>query len=120
MPSDDCTDGPGSHIDDMVDDNGSNTGSRERSNSPVESDLLRYLTVHIAPPCFTDSDAMESTDMKQSFCIDVTSFVIEKDEYLEGVVRLIQSDCPEVVQDMKSFVSAMQKAFTNVNGIEPQ
>ena len=95
-----------SRIDNAVDDNISISDSRDRSSSPVESDLLRYLTAHIAPP---DADA--------SFSADVTSFVIGRDEYLEGIVRLIQSDCPEVVDNMASFIHAIQGAFHNVTGM---
>jgi hypothetical protein len=47
--------------------------------------------------------------------VDVTSFVIGREEYLEGVVRLVQSDCPEVTNNMKSFIDAMKDAFMNVN-----
>jgi hypothetical protein len=95
-------------VEDCGDDGMSATGSRERSSSPLESDLLRYLTVHIAPPTMVESS-------HRSFAFtDVTSFVIERDEYLEGIVRLIQSDCPEVVCDIQSFTNAMQKAFSVV------
>jgi hypothetical protein len=90
------------------DDGMSATGSRERSSSPLESDLLRYLTVHIAPPSMVESSHRSFT------FTDVTSFVIERDEYLQGIIRLIQSDCPEVVCDIQSFTNAMQKAFTVV------
>jgi 23S rRNA A2030 N6-methylase RlmJ len=78
----------------------------------MESDLLRYLTAHISPPCFVDSNA------EGSFRGDVTSFVIERGEYLEGIVRLIQSDCPEAVDDMASFVCAIQGAFSKVTGLK--
>lgn len=97
--------------DDIPDDSVSVSGSRERSTSPVESDLLRYLTVHIAPPLLVASSS------KGFLFADVTSFVIERDEYLEGIVRLIQSDCPEVAHDMKSFTDAMQKAFSCVTAV---
>jgi hypothetical protein len=108
----DSQDRLGSHMDTTIDDNTSAAGSRERSISPMESDLLRYLTAHISPPCFVDSNA------GGSFCGDVTSFVIERGEYLEGIVRLIQSDCPEVVDDMASFVCAIEQAFSKVTGLK--
>jgi hypothetical protein len=101
--------GPSSHLDDMVDDTVSMTDSRDRSTSPVESDLLRYLTAHIMPPCTMDCNSIGSSG------VDVTSFVIGREEYLEGVVRLVQSDCPEVTNNMKSFIDAMKDAFMNVN-----
>jgi hypothetical protein len=80
--------------------------SRDRSPTPLESDLLRYLTAHITPI------------HKQDICdmyADVTSFVIGRDEYLQGIVRLVQSDCPEVSGDLQCFVTAMQQAFCTVN-----
>jgi hypothetical protein len=101
------------HVYDVGDDNMSPTGSRERSGSPVESDLLRYLTVHITPPFLVDST------IKGSSCSDVTTFVIERGEYLEGIVRLIQSDCPEVALDVASFTQAMQAAFRTVKDLKP-
>jgi hypothetical protein len=111
-PNADSTDRLGSHMDTVIDDSTSAAGSRERSSSPMESDLLRYLTAHISPPCFVDSNA------EGSFRGDVTSFVIERGEYLEGIVRLIQSDCPEAVDDMASFVCAIQGAFSKVTGLK--
>jgi hypothetical protein len=80
---------------------------RSRSTTPLETDLLRYLTAHIKEPSIQD---------KGSFCLDVTSFVIEREEYLQGVVRLIQADCPEVVDDLNSFMACMQEAFIHVKG----
>jgi hypothetical protein len=78
-----------------VDDIGSDEGTRERSTTPIESDLLKYLTAHITPP--------EAGDL--------TSFVISREEYLQGIVQLVKSDCPEVVDNIDSFMSAMQQAF---------
>lgn len=80
--------------------------SRDRSPTPLESDLLRYLTAHITP--------MHKEENKE-FYVDVTSFVIGRDEYLQGIVRLVQSDCPEVSGDLKCFVQAMQQAFCVVS-----
>lgn len=80
-------------------------GSRERSTSPLESNLLRYLTAHITPP----------TEEVSDLCVEVTSFVIGRSEYLQGIVRLVQSDCPEVAHDMEHFMAAMKDAFTEVN-----
>jgi hypothetical protein len=94
----------------MVDDVSSSGGpSRERSSSPLESDLLKYLTAHIAPPS-GDYDMFHAV---------VTSFSIGRNEYLEGIVRLVQSDCPEVACDMQSFVGAMKQAFSDVSGVKP-
>ena len=80
--------------------------SRDRSPTPLESDLLRYLTAHITP--------MHKQEHSE-FYVDVTSFVIGREEYLQGIVRLVQSDCPEVSGDLKCFVQAMQQAFCVVS-----
>ena len=100
----DSTNDIGIHTTDGVNDT-SPASSRDRSPTPTESDLLRYLTAHISP-----------INTESGFYIDVTSFVIGRDEYLQGIVRLIQSDCPEVSDDMKGFVEAMQQAFVAVKG----
>jgi len=68
---------------------------RERSVTPVQSDLLKYLNVHITPPEIGN----------------LTSFKLSREEYLDGIIKLVQSDCPEVVSDMGSFMEAMQNAF---------
>jgi hypothetical protein len=83
----------------------SNPASREASATPVESDLLRYLSAHIAPRA--DATHAASPD-------SITSFEIGRDEYLQGVLRLVKSDCPEVMHDMPGFVAAMQNAFAHV------
>jgi hypothetical protein len=77
-------------------------GTRERSVTPTESDLLKYLTAHITPSepgCFT-------------------SFVISREEYLQGIVQLVKSDCPEVMADMDCFMQAMQQAYTYTNDMK--
>ena len=82
-----------------VGDDMSNEGTRERSVTPTESDLLKYLTAHITPSepgCFT-------------------SFVISREEYLQGIVQLVKSDCPEVMEDVDCFMLAMQQAYTSLN-----
>ena len=79
----------------QADDIGSDESTRERSTTPIESDLLKYLTAHITPP--------EPGG--------ITSFVISREEYLRGIVQLVKSDCPEVVDHIDSFMSAMQQAF---------
>jgi hypothetical protein len=86
---------------DTCDDRYSDTGSRDRSVTPIESDLLKYLTAHITPP------------VQGGF----TSFVISREEYLQGIVELVKSDCPEVVQDMSFFMEAMQQAFKDTNHV---
>ena len=83
-------------------DDTSANSSRDRSPTPLESDLLRYLTAHITP--------MHKQEHSE-FYVDVTSFVIGREEYLQGIVRLVQSDCPEVSGDLTCFVQAMQQAF---------
>ena len=87
----------------------SNCGSRDRSITPLESDLLRYLTSHISP-----IDQEDSSDL----CFGATSFVIGRDEYLHGIVRLVKSDCPEVTHDIQGFLRAMQQAFVDVNAAD--
>jgi hypothetical protein len=104
-------DPPDAHtLDNVNDDCVSAATSRDRSPTPLESDLLRYLTAHITP-----IQKNEYSD----FYIGVTSFVIGRDEYLQGIVRLVQSDCPEVAGDMKCFVDAMQQAFVEVKNTPP-
>jgi hypothetical protein len=76
--------------------------SSERT-PPCECDILRYLSTNIRPP-----------DV-----IQVTSFVIGVDEYLQGVVQLIQRDCPEMAPGVHVFTAAIQKAFIDVNGGSP-
>ena len=80
---------------DVRDDGCRDNENRERSVTPTESDLLRYLNVHITPPKIDN----------------LTSFELSRDEYLDGILKLVQSDCPEVVRDMDSFIEAMKKAF---------
>ena len=69
--------------------------NRGRSVTPTESDFSKYLNVHITPP---DIDRL-------------TSFEMSREEYLNGIIQLVQSDCPEVVRDMDSFMEAIRKAF---------
>jgi hypothetical protein len=91
--------GVGGLGDDMSNEGG---GTRERSVTPTESDLLKYLTAHITPSepgCFT-------------------SFVISREEYLQGIVQLVKSDCPEVMADMDCFMHAMQQAYTYTNNMK--
>ena len=91
--------GVGHSRDEMCDDMGSDNGSRGRSITPTESDLLKYLTAHITNPVVDG----------------LTSFVISREEYLKGIVDLVKSDCPEVVHDMECFIGAMQTAFRDSN-----
>ena len=86
----------------MGDEECGNSETRGRSVTPIESDLLKYLNVHIMPP---DIDKL-------------TSFEIGREEYLQGIIQLVQSDCPEVVRDMDSFLAAMQKAFKYTIGAQ--
>jgi hypothetical protein len=83
----------------------SNSGSRDRSTTPLESDLLRYLTAHISPL---------GADGFHDLYIGGTNFAIGRDEYLQGIVRLVKSDCPEVTDDVQSFLEAMKQAFSTV------
>jgi hypothetical protein len=85
------------HNPNQADDTGSDEGMRERSTTPIESDLLKYLTANITP----------------SEPGDLTSFVISREEYLRGIVQLVKSDCPEVVDNIDSFTTAMQQAFND-------
>ena len=71
------------------------SGGREGSTTPVESDLLKYLTAHISP----------------SIPSVLTSFVITREEYLQGILELVKSDCPEVMQDLPCFLAEMKNAF---------
>ena len=87
----------------------SNPTSREASVTPVESDLLRYLSAHIAP------QAAAAHTHEEVSPDSITRFEIGRDEYLQGVLRLVQSDCPEVMHDMPCFVAAMQTAFAHVH-----
>ena len=87
---------------DVRDDGCRDNENRERSVTPTESDLLRYLNVHITPPKIDN----------------LTSFELSREEYLDGIIELVQSDCPEVVRDMDSFIEAMKKAFKyNMEGV---
>jgi hypothetical protein len=81
---------------------------RSRSTTPLETDLLRYLTAHIKQPSVPNED---------SLCLNMTSFVIGRDEYLQGIVRLVQTDCPEVVDDLNSFLLSMKQAFISVKAM---
>jgi hypothetical protein len=108
---------PPSHCIGVCDDDESNGGSRGRSVTPSESDLLRYLTAHITPPTTAHP---ETGDMNKLFGGELTSFTIGREEYLEGIVRLVKSDCPEVAQDMAFLKNAMQQAFIDVDVITPQ
>jgi hypothetical protein len=85
------------HNPNQADDIGSDEGMRERSTTPIESDLLKYLTANITP---SDPGGL-------------TSFVISREEYLRGIVQLVKSDCPEVVDNIDSFTTAMQQAFND-------
>ena len=87
----------------------SNPTSREASATPVESDLLRYLSAHIAPQVAAAHTHGEASPD------GITCFEIGRDEYLQGVLRLVKSDCPEVMHNMPSFVAAMQNAFAHVH-----
>ena len=101
----DSTDVSINHTDGVDEDSISHGSSRDRSPTPLESDLLRYLTAHITP-----IDKHKNSHLY----VDMTSFVIGRDEYLQGIVRLVQSDCPEVSDDLKCFVDAMKQAFVAV------
>ena len=92
--------GLGSFDEDVI----SNSGSRDRSTTPLESGFLRYLTAHISPPNVDDANDL---------CVAVTTFVIGRDEYLQGIVRLVKRDCPEVAHDMQGFLDAMKHAFVD-------
>ena len=96
----------------------SNPASRETSTTPVESDLLRYLSAHIAPhAAAAGGGATSAADMHAAGPLrgSITSFEIGRDEYLQGVLRLVKADCPEVMHDMPCFVAAMQTAFAHVH-----
>jgi hypothetical protein len=95
--------------DNVFDDVVSNSGSAERSTTPMESELLKYLTAHIKPAV--------SSGYGSSVGDTFTSFVIGREEYLQGIVRLIHSDCPEVVKNMDLFLGAMQQAFEEVHAV---
>ena len=95
---------------------GSNRDSGiERSPTPLENDLLQYLTLHIAPPqpCSAGNGSLQPDNSWL-----MTSFDISVNEYLQGIVRLIQSDCPEAVHDIKPFIAAMEQAFVEVNALD--
>jgi hypothetical protein len=87
--------------------------SREASTSPIESDLLRYLSAHILPKQTLATPSVGGQDSAPGD--DVTSFVIGCEEYLQGVIRLVKSDCPEVMLDMATFATAMQHAYAAVS-----
>jgi hypothetical protein len=91
----------------------SNPTSREASATPVESDLLRYLSAHIAPQAAAAAHT-HAEEGETAPPDSITSFDIGRDEYLQGVLRLVKSDCPEVMHDMSCFVAAMQNAFAHV------
>jgi hypothetical protein len=113
----DCPASPPSHGMVTCEDDDNNGGSRGRSTTPSESDLLRYLTAHITPHTHISHNTPhpETGDTDNLFGGELTSFTIGREEYLEGIVRLVKSDCPEVVQDMGGFLKAMKQAFTDVN-----
>jgi hypothetical protein len=107
----DCPASPPSHGMVTCEDDDNNGGSRGRSTTPPsESDLLRYLTAHITPHTHISHNTPHPETGGE-----LTSFTIGREEYLEGIVRLVKSDCPEVVQDMGGFLKAMKQAFTDVN-----
>jgi hypothetical protein len=98
-----------SHIQsDVYDELGCISAPRSRSTTPQETDLLRYLTAHIKQPDVPPGG---------SLCLDITSFVIGRDEYLQGIIKLIQADCPEVVDSEDSFMVCIREAFLNVKRI---
>ena len=87
----------------------------ERSPTPLENDLLNYLTVNITPPqpFSTGNGSLQPDDAWL-----VTSFDIGVAEYLQGIVRLVQSDCPEAVHDIRPFLAAMEQAFVEVKALD--
>jgi len=87
----------------------------ERSPTPLENDLVQYLTLHIAPPT---SVSIGNAPLQPDNPWLLTSFDIEVTEYLQGIVRLIQSDCPEAVHDIRPFMSAMEQAFIEVKALD--
>ena len=87
----------------------------ERSPTPLENDLLQYLTLHISPPTSVSiGNAFPQPDNPWL----LTSFDIGVTEYLQGIVRLIKSDCPEAVHDIRPFLSAMEQAFVEVKTLD--
>jgi hypothetical protein len=97
-------DSPANKIVDAHNSPQSNYSSRETSSTPLENDLLRYLTAHISAPT-------QTSDLATSSSSDSTSFEIGANEYLVGVVRLIQNDYPEISKEINVFLGAMQQAF---------
>ena len=94
---------------------GTRDSGTERSPTPLENDLLHYLTLHITPP-----QSIGTTDcpIKHDDSWFITSFDIGVTEYLQGIVRLVQSDCPEAVHDLRPFLSAMKQAFIDVKALD--
>jgi len=104
---------PAKHNTNTEDSLPSNYSSREPSSTPIENDLLRYLTAHISPPIQASGHA--------TICSrDLTSFEIGANEYLVGVVRLIKNDCPEISKEINVFLGAMQQAFLGLQSTEVQ
>jgi hypothetical protein len=81
-------------------DTDASVSGNEHSPTPVESDLLVYLSAHTNPP--------------KNIIDGYTVFSIETDEYLRGIVRLVQSDCPEICTEIGSFLNSMARAFIEV------
>ena len=98
---------------------GSNGSARdsgtERSPTPLENGLLQYLTLNINP---SQSFSTGGGSLQPDDSWLITSFDISVTEYLQGIVRLVQSDCPEAVHDIKPFLSAMEKAFVDVKALD--
>jgi hypothetical protein len=98
----------------LIEENSTSDNSTGRSPTPLENDLLQYLTIHITPPLPENGDPGAVSDRSWL----VTSFDIGATEYLQGVVRQIQRDCPEVVQDLQQFLHVMEQAFVDVKALD--
>ena len=91
----------------------SNYSSREPSTTPLENDLLRYLTANISVP-------MQAGVNSASSASNSTSFDIGANEYLVGIVKLIQNDYPEISKEVNVFLGAMQQAFLGTQSTDVQ
>ena len=94
--------------------NSTSDNSAGRSPTPLENDLLQYLTIHLTPPLPENGDPGAISDRSWL----VTSFDISATEYIQGVVRQIQRDCPEVIQDLQQFLRVMEQAFVDVKALD--
>ena len=98
----------------LTDESSTSDNSAKRSPTPLENDLLQYLTMHLTPPGPENGDPWVISDNSWF----ATSFDISTTEYLQGVVRQIQRDCPEAAQDSQHFLHMMEQAFVDVKAID--